>query len=62
MIRTVKIYKSGAVTLHDLAEFVEEATKIGADPYSAVRIHVAPTSPHPTDPGGETTIEISVTS
>jgi hypothetical protein len=61
VIRSVKIY-APAVTIGDLADFLAEAERMGASREDRVTIRVAPTSPHPTDPGGEITVEVRVES
>lgn len=63
MIRTLKIYTADPITLGQLREFVEEAiVNLTAPLDTVVRIRQAPTSNHPTDRGGEVTIEVSVDS
>lgn len=59
--RSVSIY-SRSVTVDDLRRLLDEAAAIGAEWDTPVRVTIAPTSPHPTDPGGEITIKIAVES
>lgn len=60
MNRSVSIYQT-KVTVGDLRALLAEAERIGAADDTRVEIRVAPTSNHPTDPGGEITVRVSVT-
>jgi hypothetical protein len=58
MIRSVRLYQP-SITIGALKDFLQEAVKIGASDDDRVTIRVAPSSNHPTDPGGEITVEIT---
>ena len=60
MIKSVRIYTHRPITVAQLIDFVEEARRIGARDDQVVTIKQAPTNNHPTDRGGEVTVEVSV--